>query len=342
MCPSVQPPHLEINDEQIISLLAEYTPGSLLPDNVLEDLNPYQLPLSNLPEGIWYLVDSNEKKESAHGFWKARGEACMVYSDDTISGWRTTLEYFEGTAPDGQITDWLMEEYGITKMKFSAKDMPKESRLLCRVFLCCEQKTKSEMVSRNCKNDVASGHDSGTVSKAEEYEVGEVPAIASSPPQDLWESECIARGDFLELDDLEDPLSHSSSSQNSSCTSKSSDEYFDSSAFLRDIEAEENKFSQGQSSSRYDFIASAEPIAVTLQPAVFGSVTRDCPTTDEIEVSTASGETSHERSTKRQNPESRNEGESTSSSNSKNEGDKKKAGTSRLKKLKTYFCFATF
>lgn len=76
-------------------------------------------------EGIWYLVDSNEKKESAHGFWKARGEACMVYSDDKISGWRTTLEYFEGTAPNGQITDWLMQEYGITKNKFSAKDMPK-------------------------------------------------------------------------------------------------------------------------------------------------------------------------------------------------------------------------
>lgn len=105
----------------------------------------------------------------------------------------------------------------------------------------------------------------------EGHEVGEVPVVANSPPLDLWESECISRGDFLELNDLEDPLSNSSSSQNSSCTSKSSDEYFDSSAFLRDIEADENKKFQGQSSSRYDFITSAEPSVVTLQPADFGT-----------------------------------------------------------------------
>lgn len=40
----------------------------------------------------------------------------------------------------------------------------------------------------------------------------------------------------MELDDLEDPESHSSSSQNSSCPSKLSDECFDSLALLRELE----------------------------------------------------------------------------------------------------------
>lgn len=82
----------------------------------------------------------------------------------------------------------------------------------------------------------------------------------------------------------------------------------------------------------------------------------NCATADVIEIPTASGKISQEHSSKRQNPESRNEGESTSSPNSINEGEstsspyskntvavgEKKGGSSRLKKLKTYFCFAAF
>lgn len=71
----------------------------------------------------------------------------------------------------------------------------------------------------------------------------------NSSPQVFWEPEYVSRGDFLELNDLEDPVSHSSSSQNSSCPSKLSDEYFDSSAFLRIMEEEEKK--QGQHSMDY-------------------------------------------------------------------------------------------
>lgn len=76
-----------------------------------------------------------------------------------------------------------------------------------------------------------------------------------------------------------------------------------------------------------------------LKNLVLGSVMSDC----------ASGKKSQEQSTKRPKPDSKSEGGSTSSSSSKNEVDKntvpvgeKKAGSSRLKKLKTYFCFATF
>lgn len=85
-----------------------------------------------LAEGIWYLVRSNEKKESAFGFWKAKGEACKVYSNGMISGWRTTLEYFD----HGQITDWLMQEYRITLKKLSDKDKPKVLDTTIEQYLC--------------------------------------------------------------------------------------------------------------------------------------------------------------------------------------------------------------
>ncbi|KAK6115843.1 hypothetical protein DH2020_008112 [Rehmannia glutinosa] len=198
MCPPAQPPPPEIDlywsDEQIISLLSEYTPGSHLPNNVLVDSSPYQYPPSNLP-GL---------------------------------------------------------------------------RLLCRVFLCSEHSFKSETNLQTCEtiiesmkinsvapinpNNITSGHNSGCESKAKrECEVGTSLLVAdnkSNTSQQVFsELECFLRGDYLELNDLEDPESHSSSLRNSSCVSKLSDEDFDVSAFLWDLEEDENNYMQGQQST---------------------------------------------------------------------------------------------
>ncbi|KAK4434491.1 NAC domain-containing protein 76 [Sesamum alatum] len=374
MCPLPQtPPPAEIglywSDEQIISLLDEYKPGSRLPNNVLADSSPYQYPPSNLPEGIWYLVQSNEKKECVDGFWKANGESCKIYSNSKITGWRTTLEYFEGRDPHGQRTDWLMQEYRITQKELCDKDKPKESRSLCRVFLCSGH--KSEMHPYDCgtvigstkinpvalidpEDNITSRQDSKSDSKEKrDNEAAVLPVTAdtrpNSSPEDFSELDCILRGDYLELNDLEDPESHSSSSQNSSCPSKLSDEYFDSSAFLRDLEEEVNSFMpRNQSSSRYSFTASLRANDVILQPASSGSVPSN------VVEDLVTGSTIHEtpadisvqeHTTKRQNPESRNEGASNSSSTgtpSTSNKNAKKTGAGRMKKLKTYFCFTTF
>lgn len=56
----------------------------------------------------------------------------------------------------------------------------------------------------------------------------------------LSEMDCFSQGDFLELGDLANPASPSSSSENSSCLSMSSDEYFDTMAILRDLERDIN------------------------------------------------------------------------------------------------------
>lgn len=80
-----------------------------------------------LAEGIWYLVDANEKKDSDYGFWKDKGEACKIYSNSSIFGWRASREYFEGQAPHEQRTDWLMHEHKITQKELNYKDKPNVS-----------------------------------------------------------------------------------------------------------------------------------------------------------------------------------------------------------------------
>ncbi|KAL0392002.1 UNVERIFIED_CONTAM: NAC domain-containing protein 78 [Sesamum radiatum] len=384
MCPPPQtPPPAEIglywSDEQIISLLDEYKPGSSLPNNVLADSSPYLYPPSNLPEGIWYLVPSNEKKECVDGFWKAKGESCKIYSNSKITGWRTTLEYYERQVPHGQRTNWLMQEYRITQKELCDKDKRKESRSLCRVFLCSGH--KGEMHPQNCiavvgstkvnsvtltipENNITSCQDSKSDSKEKrDIEAAVLPVMAdtrpNSSPEGFSELDCILRGDYLELNDLEDPESHSSSSQNSSCPSKLSDEYFDSSAFLRDLEEEVKSFIPwSQSSSRYSFTASLRANDVFLQPASSGSVSSasvrsnvvEGPVTSSTIPESLGDKRVQEHTTKRQNPESRNEGASnfsslgspSTSNKSTAQSGEKKAGAGRMKKLKTYFCFSTF
>ncbi|KAH6778824.1 hypothetical protein C2S52_010061 [Perilla frutescens var. hirtella] len=390
MCPPVQSPReigLYWSDEQIISLLADYLPGSPLPENVIDDSSPFLNPPSNLPEGtVWYLVRSNEKKESVHGFWKAKGEACKVYSNTVINGWRTTLEYFEGLAPDGKITDWLMQEYMITPKELSDVYKPKEFRLLCSIFQCKDYSSRSEMNPQKCKTiieskninpvvsvnpetKINSDQDAGNKSEAKrESEVGAFPVVAdpkpNSPLEEFSEAECFSRGDFLELDDLRDPESHSSSSQNSSCPSKLSEEYFGSSAFLRDIDEAVNSYKEEQlSSSGYRFSTSVVQNDVILQPPLSGTSVLCGPDVraDAIETSRTSSDTDKSlltdkrvqgNSTKRHNPESKTEGTSnpqsagapsTSRNNAASPSEERKSGGSgRMKKFRTYFCFAAF
>ncbi|OVA04556.1 NAC domain [Macleaya cordata] len=57
--------------------------------------------------------------------------------------------------------------------------------------------------------------------------------------QDLHENYDFSREDFFELNDLTNPESPTSSSENSSSLTMSSDDYFDASALLRDIEADQ-------------------------------------------------------------------------------------------------------
>jgi len=84
-----------------------------------------------------------------------------------------------------------------------------------------------------------------------------------------------SRDDYLELSDLDKPLSpyldnpalSSSSSENSSCVSRSSGECFDSLALLQDLETEN---SQKDAGCKFSVCASHRPNEVVVLPATSG------------------------------------------------------------------------
>lgn len=175
---------------------------------------------------------------------------------------------------------------------------------------------------------------------------------SDSYPPLLSMHEYIQRGDFLELDDLEDPESRSSSSQNSSCPSNLSDKYFDSLALLREIEGEENKTYQSrQASSKYDVAPPVKADDVVLQPVSSG-MSGSVKFVEDPQLGSAALSSLIEKGKLQLSPKGHSSddsiaGSSTPSSSDKNpgpSGGKKSAasGSRRMKKLKTYFCFASF
>lgn len=295
MCPPASSPVADIDfhcrDEELFMFLYKLTSGSPLPGNVITDVNPYIYAPSNLPEDIWYLLRVKENDDTGLGFWKVKGEACKLFSNSAITGWRTTLEFFEGQVPHERKTDWLMQEYWITQKEHIEKRKAKEARSLCRVFLGGEQALDHEnqliasphsdthidltqSIGPGTLADTSHGSSSNPeVNKDDETEnmvaTGRPPNL---PVANLPEIDCFSRGDYLELLDLDNPASRSSSSDNSSCMTMSSDEYFDSIALLRDLESESNQaLAQKDKDCKLSVTASLRPDEVVVLPASQGS-----------------------------------------------------------------------
>ncbi|CAK7347675.1 unnamed protein product [Dovyalis caffra] len=249
-------------------------------------------------DDIWYLLHSKENDNTGLGFWKVKYEACKLFSNSAITGWRTTLEFFEGRVPYERKTDWLMQEYRITQKAQSEKSKAKEASSLCRVFLGGDRALDHEKqviagphIDRDALFHLPQSIDprtpadtsNGSASKpevSEDDETGKLAAMAR-PPNLLVtnlpitnppEIDYLSRGDYLELLDLDNPASPSSSSDNSSCLTMSSDEYFDSIALLRDLESESNQvLVQKDKDCKHSVTASLRIDQVVMLPASQGS-----------------------------------------------------------------------
>ncbi|XP_057975519.1 NAC domain-containing protein 83-like [Malania oleifera] len=380
MCPPPADIGVYWTDEELITSLEGMIRGSPLPGNVLEEINPYFHVPENLPNDIWYFICSEEKKDRESGFWKVKGEACQVFTNSAIIGWRTTLEFYEGQAPHGSKTNWLMQEYRITHKGPCENCRIKESGSLCRVFLLGGQSKNSEKnnqrsnhekysadgSSRNpvqpfvsdAKRISGQGFDHNSQVNLEGYDFG--PLVVSErqqniPVVNLPESNYLSDGDYLELRDLESP---SFSSDNSSCLTMSSEECFDSLALLQDLSYESNLDSQQKDAGcKFSISSSHRPNEVVLCPATSGSLhsgeTSKLPTneTARIECSLPGspmkqkfhGKMVPVPQIKTQKADHRSKSPSSGSHTRAAAGGKKEGGVSRTKEIKKkYLCFMPF
>ncbi|KAK6935538.1 NAC domain, partial [Dillenia turbinata] len=121
-------------EAELILSLESYKSGAPTPQTVMTNVNPYNYEPVNLPNGIWYLTHSVVDKNAEMGFWKVRGDACRIFTNSSILGWRTTLDFYMGQVPREHKTGWMMREYSITLKEQCENVKLKDRRVLCRVF----------------------------------------------------------------------------------------------------------------------------------------------------------------------------------------------------------------
>ncbi|XP_074584772.1 NAC domain-containing protein 21/22-like [Curcuma longa] len=103
---------------------------------------PWELPeAAKLNKNEWYFFSFRDRKYATgwrsnratkSGYWKATGRdrtVCDPKSREVV-GMRKTLVFYEGRAPNGRKTNWVMHEFRLEALHTP----PKEGWVLCRVF----------------------------------------------------------------------------------------------------------------------------------------------------------------------------------------------------------------
>ncbi|GAV85228.1 NAM domain-containing protein [Cephalotus follicularis] len=113
------------------------------------DLNksePWELPgKAKMGEKEWYFFCVRDRKyptglrtnrATEAGYWKATGKDKEIYKGKSLVGMKKTLVFYEGRAPKGEKSNWVMHEYRL-EGKFSVHNLPKTAKnewVICRVF----------------------------------------------------------------------------------------------------------------------------------------------------------------------------------------------------------------
>ncbi|KAG8049228.1 hypothetical protein GUJ93_ZPchr0009g1156 [Zizania palustris] len=151
------------DDELICDYLVPKAGGKvgfsgLHPPMVDVDLNkvePWDLPAVASVGGKqvqeWYLFSLRDRKYATgqrtnratiSGYWKATGKDRTVARRGTLVGMRKTLVFYQGRAPKGTKTPWVMHEYRMLEDQPSSTTLSsssKEDWVLCRVI--CKRKS---------------------------------------------------------------------------------------------------------------------------------------------------------------------------------------------------------
>ncbi|KAJ4851602.1 hypothetical protein Tsubulata_012434 [Turnera subulata] len=134
------------------------------------DLNkcePWDIPETACVGGKeWYFYSQRDRKyatglrtnrATASGYWKATGKDRPILRKGSLVGMRKTLVFYQGRAPKGRKTDWVMHEFRL-EGPLGPPKIPsnKEDWVLCRVF----HKTRELVVAKpsmgSCYDDTGS------------------------------------------------------------------------------------------------------------------------------------------------------------------------------------------
>ncbi|XP_054814770.1 NAC domain-containing protein 54-like [Prosopis cineraria] len=210
MAPMSLPPGFRFHptDEELVAYYLErkITGRSIeleiIPEVDLYKCEPWDLPdKSFLPskDMEWYFYSPRDRKypngsrtnrATRAGYWKATGKDRAVQSQKRQVGMKKTLVYYEGRAPHGIRTNWVMHEYRlIDSLPTPSSSSLKDSYSLCRVFMKTiqipkpkedqeEEETENTAKNKATKSDMWVAEEQGLREDSSGFEVSREMEIA--------------------------------------------------------------------------------------------------------------------------------------------------------------------
>ncbi|KAL6883330.1 hypothetical protein ACP4OV_010744 [Aristida adscensionis] len=131
------------SDEELVRFLAERKAEDPLPHNVFAGMDFFIFdPQSAKAGDLWFLNWSDDQqphvsaengiRNTENGYWKPV-DSSKVPTSTTIMGVKIVLEFYEGQAPCGKRTGWVMHEYQVEQNVEA--NIPQDYKSLCTVFL---------------------------------------------------------------------------------------------------------------------------------------------------------------------------------------------------------------
>ncbi|CAN8233100.1 unnamed protein product [Cochlearia groenlandica] len=112
----------------------------------LNKIEPWDLPYkAKMGEKEWYFFCVRDRKyptglrtnrATKAGYWKATGKDKDILKGKSLVGMKKTLVFYEGRAPKGVKSNWVMHEYRL-EGKFSIENLPQTAKnewVICRIF----------------------------------------------------------------------------------------------------------------------------------------------------------------------------------------------------------------
>ncbi|CAL9041267.1 unnamed protein product [Musa banksii] len=156
------------DDELVCDYLAAKAAGGstesgsmMMVDVDLNKCEPWDLPAAAcVGSNEWYLFSLRDLKYATgqrtnratmSGYWKATGKDKPVTRKGLLVGMRKTLVFYQGRAPKGKKTKWVMHEFRMEGSDGAPKLPFKPDWALCRVF--CNNRRISTMPSMEASHE---------------------------------------------------------------------------------------------------------------------------------------------------------------------------------------------